>query len=121
MIRFGEEFIRSVQQMSVVDVTLDFLRSRDISGRSSLYGWTSAQDQLARMLRRGMQEAEVAAATGRPLAAIAADVAVLARDLGVHTLHLRAALADLSWLDAEEQAGIDIDHFRTAFGLTPAR
>lgn len=73
------------------------------------------------MLRRGMKEAEVAAATGRPVTTIAADAAALARDLGVHTSRLTAALADLPWLDAEEQAGIDIDHFRTAFGLAPTR
>lgn len=107
--------------MSVYDVTLDFLRARDLSSPKSLYGCTAAQDQVARMLKRGMSISQVAAALGSSLSAVEANAAGVAKALGVHTSELSDILARLEDIDLDEQGGIDIDHFRTAFGLEPAR
>ncbi len=73
------------------------------------------------MLKRGMSIAQVAAALGSPLAAVEANAAGVAQALGVHTSELSETLARLENIDPDDEAGIDIDHFRTAFGLEPAR
>lgn len=73
------------------------------------------------MLRRGMSLPQIAAALGHSLAAVEAHATALAEALGVQTSELPSALGSIQPFDLEQEAGIDIEHFRTAFGLEPAR
>lgn len=107
--------------MSVYDVTLDFLRDRDFTAPVSSYGLTPRQDQLARMLRRGMTRAEASSAMSLPMGIIDDECAALAQAFGVSSDQLSDTLSSLAGLAASDDARIDIDHFRTAFGLEPAR
>ncbi|PXA97429.1 hypothetical protein DMC47_13990 [Nostoc sp. 3335mG] len=103
--------------MSAFDIALDYQRDCERRGLANPYHLSNAESDLARQLLSGRSLSEIAGKLSVSEAGLQQQVERLCGKVGAngmtHLLHLLATLPGLR----PETGLVDIDDFRTAFGL----